>query len=100
MNLKVYCVYDCKAENFGMPFVMESRGDALREWYKTVNTQGNKINEFPADFTLFEIAEWNKFEGTFSLYPTKLNLGTGVEFVKQLQPVAVDPANNGSLNKE
>lgn len=84
MNFKMYLVYDCKGDNFGMPLLYENRADACRAFHECVNEQGekrSKIALYPGDFTLFEIGDYDKPTGSIRLYDVRLNLGVGTEFL-------------------
>lgn len=81
-NFKMFCVYDSKAEAYMRPFVAQSTGAAIRSFTDEVNS-GAKESPLvchPEDFTLFEIASWDDFEGLISVYPVKKSLGLGLDF--------------------
>lgn len=84
MLFKVFTVYDSKVEAYMSPFVMRSRGEAIRAWESTVNDPNTQFYKHPADFTLFEIAEWNEQKGKFENYSAPNSIGTALEFKKQL----------------
>lgn len=88
MKLKVYCVYDSKGENFGQPFFFDCRANALRSFQEAAADGQSQICKFPADFTLFEIGEWDRLSGEFSIYQSKVNLGLAVEYQKVATPVS------------
>lgn len=64
---KIFTVYDSKAEAYLPPFFMRSHGEALRAWEATVNDPNTNFNKFPADFTLFELGEFD--DATAELLP-------------------------------
>lgn len=80
MTLKVYTVYDSKVEEFMTPFFMRAKGEALRAWIATVNDPKTTICLHPADFTLFEIGEFDGAKGNLTMYDSKVSLGTALEF--------------------
>jgi len=82
MRLKIYTVYDCKAEAYLNPFYSASRGQAIRSWEKACNDPQTSMCEYPQDFTLFEIGDFDISNGQFYPYESKISLGTGVEFKK------------------
>lgn len=89
MKVKVYVVYDCKVEAFMAPFFMQSRGQAMRAFADSVNDRSGRYRAHPADFTLFELGEFDDSSGSLSLYEAKINLGTGLEF-KEKDSVQVE----------
>lgn len=80
MKLKMYSVYDCKVEAYLQPFFMRSKGEALRAWGQTVNDEQTQFCRHPADFTLFEIGEFEENSCKFKIYESKIALGTALEF--------------------
>lgn len=85
MKLKLFVVYDSKAESYGVPFFRDFTANALREWAEVASNKSDKQNQiakFPADFTLFEIGAFEQSSGTLEIYETKYNLGLASEHVK------------------
>lgn len=79
MVLKVFTVYDSKAEAFLRPFFMRSQGEAIRAFSELVNDGKSEFSKYPGDYTLFWISEYNEEDGTFNNTMTKQNLGTALE---------------------
>lgn len=90
MKRKIFCVYDSKAENFGLPFVFDNRAEAVRGFEQVANDGKNNISLYPADFTLFEVGEWDMLAGCASMYESKISLGLAVEYKK----TGAVPVNN------
>jgi len=86
MKLKIFVVYDTKAEAYMQPFFMASTGQALRTFEDTVNDTTTTFNKHSADFTLFEIGTFEDDTGSISMYESKTNLGTAIEFLNQDKP--------------
>lgn len=80
---KVFCVYDSKAETYLTPFVMRSRGEAIRGFSDVTNDPNTQFAKHPGDFTLFEIGEWDSDSAKIAMYEAKQNLGVAIEFRKQ-----------------
>lgn len=79
---KVYAVFDSKVKVFDPPFLMRNAAEALRSFTLAVNHQSNKdgkIATFPADYTLFEIGEWNDLTGSIVMHEAKTSLATGLD---------------------
>lgn len=87
-RVKVYCVYDSKAENYGTPFMYDNRALALRAFSEVLTQPDHPMSKYPADFTLFEVGEWDKTDGIMIMLEAKINLGTALEYVTR--------ANNGT----
>ena len=81
MISKVYVVYDSKAQFYQSTFCMRSRGEALRAWAVVAKDVERDIGKFPADYTLFEIADYCDETGSYVMYDSKVSLGTALEYV-------------------
>jgi hypothetical protein len=85
MKLKLFVVYDSKTESYGVPFFRDFTANALREWSEVASSKSDKQNQiakFPADFTLFEIGEYDQSTGTVNMYDVKFSHGTALEHIK------------------
>lgn len=87
MKLKIYVVYDSKAEAYMQPFFMRSRGEALRGWQDACNDTKTQFNKFPEDFTLFEIGEYDELTAKIIQPNAHTALGKALEYVKKNQIV-------------
>lgn len=89
MKLKLFVVFDSKTGSYGVPFFRDFTANALREWSEVATNKAEKNNQiakFPADFTLFEIGEFEQISGELKLYETKFSLGLASEHIKS-EPV-------------
>jgi len=86
MKFKIFNVYDSKTESWDFPFFEQFTADALRKWSEhAADTQNknNKIAKYPADFTIFEIGEYDRSTGVVSMYEVKFSHGTALEHLKE-----------------
>lgn len=81
--MKIYAVYDSKAELYQSMMVQKNKGSAIRGFAQAINTEGNYLNQNPEDFTLFELAEWDEDHGTITPHTTKLSCGLATEFINK-----------------
>lgn len=81
---KLFTVYDSKTESYGVPFAMITKGEALRGFADVANDPSTQISKYPADFTLFELGEYDETTAFFNIHQTKINLGTANEFKKEI----------------
>lgn len=79
MILRVYSVYDSKAEAYMQPFYFNSRGQAIRAFSDTCNDPKSQLFAHAGDFTLFEIAKYDDQTGIM-LNEKHVNLGVALEF--------------------
>lgn len=85
MTSKIFTTYDSKAEAYLQPFFMKTRGEAIRGWQTVCNDPKTQFNQYPADFTLFEIGEYDETTGQITPYQAKVSLGVALEFLKDAQ---------------
>lgn len=79
--LKMFSVYDSKAEFYLPPFYFKSKGEALRAFSETVNDSKSTFYKYPGDFTLFEVGEFDETSCSFNLLITPVSQGVAVEFL-------------------
>jgi len=94
MKLKAFAIRDTKAEAFTRPpiFVLAT-GVAIRSFQEAVNNKDNEIGQYPADFTLFEIGEFDQITGTLVPRPGGiLDLGNGLAYISQGEPTRLEIA--------
>lgn len=91
MILKMFTVYDSKTEAYLPPIYHRSRGEALRAFEATTNMDDHQFNKYPADFTLFEIGEFDDSTCTIETLSAHINLGKALEFLKFQEPLPFDP---------
>lgn len=80
MLLKLFTVYDSKAEAYLPPFYLSTRGQAIRAFSDSVNDPNHAFNRHPADYTLFMIGEFDDQNASFNLDHAKTSLGLALEF--------------------
>ena len=78
--VKVFTVYDSKAEAYLPPFYARSTGDAIRRFSDTANDVSHDFNKHAADFTLFEIGEFDELQGVFNLLPANISRGCALDY--------------------
>lgn len=82
--MKLFTVYDSKTECYGKPFCLTTKGEALRGFADVANDPQTQLCKYPADFTLFELGDWDDSNAQFSIHEAKINLGTAIEFKKEI----------------
>lgn len=82
MIFKIYSVYDSKVGSYLSPFFMRSKGEAIRALTNELASDTSNIGKYPADFTLFEIGEYDDSSGAIkSIAP--VSIGVAIEFAKE-----------------
>lgn len=81
MKVKVYAVYDNKSLVYKQTFTATARGEALRSFMTAVNSPNTALHDYPEDFELYEIAEYDDVTAEYT-NQAPLLLGRGSEFTK------------------
>lgn len=74
MNVKIFAVYDVKAEAFMLPQYYHTGGVAERAFTQAVNTPETQFNANPEDFTLFELGTFDDKDATFNIYAAPISV--------------------------
>lgn len=80
--MKIVCIYDKKAMTYQTPFAVPSVVTASRELDRVVNGGKGDFADFPEDFALYHLADFNEVTGeTTPNFPPRL-LHELTEFIK------------------
>lgn len=82
MKMKMFSVYDSKAESFITPWFQPTHGLAERIFTDEVNNPKSSMNHHPEDFTLFYLGEYDPTTAIFDLEATPKSVITAAT-VKQ-----------------
>lgn len=81
MKIKIFSVYDAKAEAFLQPFFAKATGQAIRSFTSAVNQPDHEFFRHAADYTLFYIGEFDEDTGTVEgLKNGNENLGNAITY--------------------
>lgn len=80
MSLKLFTVYDSKAEAYLQPFYQKTTGLALRAIEDEIQNKDSNLSRHSSDYTLYEIGIWDENKGTVHMLDVKKNLGVCTEF--------------------
>lgn len=81
--MKVFGIYDSKAEAYLPPFMMKSKGEALRALGAHVNDPQHNFCKYSEDFTLFELGSWDEVSGKYDLHPAPQSMCVLIELRKE-----------------
>lgn len=82
MLLKVFSIYDSKAEAFLQPFFSKTKGDAIRSLTDLVNDDKHNFCKYSEDFTLFECGTWDDGSSIFNLHTAPTSVISFLELKK------------------
>ena len=80
MILKIFTVYDSKADAYQVPFFHQSTGTAKRAFQELVNDGKSEFFKNPEDYTLFEIGSWGDSNADIVPYAAPKSLGLAIDF--------------------
>lgn len=63
MMLQMYSIYDSKAEVYNTPFFSKTHGEAERSFKTLTNDPKSQVNQYPEDFDLYHIGEYDDNKG-------------------------------------
>lgn len=73
--MKIFTVYDSKAEAFLQPFFLPAAGAAIRACENALKQSDHPFSLSPGDYTLFEIGSWDATDGVYIPHDAHVNLG-------------------------
>lgn len=82
MMMRIFSVYDSKANAYGSPFFMPNQAMALRSFAAAALDKNSGIGQFPTDFTLFEIGTFDDSGGLIQPIEPFINHGLAASFIK------------------
>lgn len=105
MIYTVFSIYDSKAEAYLPPFILPKIAQAKRAFADCVNSDSHQFGQNPADYTLFELGQFNDEDGRFMLQRANISLGNGVEYRSEDHPISPELDNgtakaNGGIQEE
>lgn len=71
MKMRVFSVYDVKAEMFSPPWVMGTIGEATRAFQDLANDANSSVSKHPGDFKLCCLGEFDNVTGV--LVPAQID---------------------------
>lgn len=78
--MKMFTVYDCKAQTYLNPFCMGSLAEAIRSFETAVKDPQTMFHQYPSDFSLLELGEFDQHNGSISLLNTPTIIANATEF--------------------
>lgn len=83
MMLRVFSIFDSKAEAYCSPFFLSERGQAVRAFSTALLDPATEFHKWPADYTLFEIGAFDSATGVLSATQIQVPLGNGLTLLAQ-----------------
>lgn len=61
--MKLFSIYDEKADSYSQPFTAAANGLAIRQLQELVNDKTTTISKYPEDFSLYFIGDFDSDRG-------------------------------------
>lgn len=72
-----------KSQLFSAPFTQKSVAEAVRSFASVANKEGSQISDYPNDFRLYRIAEFDEESGRVTPLADPQDLGAAADFQKK-----------------
>lgn len=82
MILKMFSIRDMKSELFNPPFYAITLGEAERNFQSLVNDKQASINQYPEDYDLYYVGEYDNNTGKTQPLDTPQHLVKAVQLLK------------------
>lgn len=76
---KVFSVYDEKTKQFGQPICADRSATAERMFADSIVNPNTRISQYPSEFSLWQIGEYDIYAGKFENLVEKRYLTNGVD---------------------
>lgn len=93
--MKLFSMYDTKAQTYIQPFAETSTISALRGFDVAVNESKSTFARFPDDFCLMELADFDQNTGQLIPHMSPVNLGSARSVLKTQNSL---PTNQNSVH--
>lgn len=80
--MRIYTVYDTKAEHYGNPVFVRTDAEARRSFEGVVHDKTTEIGRHPEDFILYRIGTWDAENGRITPEAGTC-IAKAIEFIKE-----------------
>jgi hypothetical protein len=81
MKYKIFAIFDSKVGAFTLPSFCQTTSQAIRGFSDLVKDSGHAFSKHPADYTLFELGEYEDESGSFNGLSTPHSVSIGIDHV-------------------
>lgn len=82
MKLKIFSIRDAKAMYFNTPYFQKTHGEAERNFQSLVNDEKSTIFQYPDDFDLYYLGEYDDNTGVLESLDTPQHVQKAVNLLK------------------
>lgn len=80
--MRIFTVHDNKAEAYLPPVYYKTKGEALRAFETTCKNKESQFHQYPSDFTMYELGEFNEQTGDITQNEKPLPLANASEYIQ------------------
>lgn len=84
MILKLFSVFDVKADSYSPPFAAPTVGHAMRSFQQLAEDKNGLPGKYPGDFKLVELGTFNDVTGNLQAVEHPVSLGFASDFLAQI----------------
>lgn len=81
-ELKLFAIFDSKAQVFAPPFVSETLGTAERMFSELVNDPKTTVHSYPDDFIMYQVGTMDDYTGELRSVTPPVHLGIARTFLR------------------
>lgn len=85
MKKNLYSVYDLKARTYDNPFPHENHETALRAFHQAAKSTDNFLSQYPEDYMLMFVGEFDNQTGRYINVENPVSLGTAASLLGQIK---------------
>lgn len=78
-KLRMFSVYDSKVQAYMNPWIARTVAEAQRSWVQACNDGQSMMSKHPADYTLFQVGEFDEETGEILPLKAHASISTGLE---------------------
>ena len=82
MKHKIFSIHDAAAKSYIAPFFLPEEGQAIRGFKSAVNNPDHAFGQWPNDYSLMQIGEFDDQTCTITMLQTMKPLGNGLNFLQ------------------
>lgn len=79
----VFAVFDGATKAYMQPFFCNTIEEAMRSFRTICNDPSTTLNQYPGDYTLFQLGEYDQKTGVITSLPTPHSLGLALTYIRE-----------------
>lgn len=80
--MKLFAVRDVKADSFGSPMAIATKGLAIRSFSDACHSPKSELSRYPNDYMLYELGEYEPNSGKITSHATPIWIASAAEMIQ------------------